>query len=250
MKKIFLVALSLVLAISLAACNGTKKATAYGLVHGHYVGEAVIEVDSKGVVKDIKFEEYFLPYNWAKVATPTDLENIPADVLAVVGSRGTSYYAKYVKVGDKLFTGAVTGASGSQSIVYSATGIDNIENWVKTSANGKWYVEQVKANAFFLATATGAQSTTLTRSDATSNKAMSKSESGYWTVEAPALGWKGNMAKIVEVIVGSKLDVAEAEIVKVGESKFWTVGDVVSGATLSDFKDYYRLAKVAYDLAK
>lgn len=250
MKKIFLVALSLVLALSLAACNSSKKATAYGLVHGHYVGEAVIEVDSKGVVKDIKFEEYYLPYSWAKVAAPADLENMPADVLAVVGKRGTSYYSKFIKIGDKLFTGVVTGTGTAQVINYQATGIDNLENWVKVHANAKWYVEQVKAEAFFLATSAGVKSTTLTRSDATSNKAMTKSASGYWVVEAPALGWTGNMAKIVEVIVGTKLDVADDQIILNATTKFWELGDVVSGATLSDFKDYYNLAKVAYNLAK
>ena len=98
--------LTLVAALTLAACNSEKKATAYGLVHGHYVGEITVEVASDGTVKTVSIEEWFLPYNWAKV-TVTDTANVPADVLKVV-SRSTSYYAKYVKIGDKLFTGAVS----------------------------------------------------------------------------------------------------------------------------------------------
>jgi hypothetical protein len=246
MRKFFLVALTLVAALTLAACNSEKKATAYGLVHGHYVGEITVEVASDGTVKTVSIEEWFLPYNWAKV-TVADPANMPADVLAVVGSRGTSYYAKYVKIGDKLFTGAVSGAEGSQAITFSSRDITNIETWVEDADNAEWYVDQIKDEKFFIAKVDGTENTALVRSDANSNKAMNKSESGYWSGDNYPLGWAGNVEAMVTAFVGTKMEATAEELVKDGT---WKIADVTTTATLTDFADYYLLAQVAYNDAK
>lgn len=246
MRKFFLVALTLVAALTLAACNSEKKATAYGLVHGHYVGEITVEVASDGTVKTVSIEEWFLPYNWAKV-TVTDTANVPADVLAVDGSRAVSYYAKYVKIGDKLFTGAVSGAAKAQVITYSSRDITNIETWVEDHDNAKWYVDQIKDEKFFIAKVDGTENTALVRSDANSNTAMNKSESGYWTVATPALGWAGNVEAMVTAFVGTKMEATAEELVKDGT---WKIADVTTTATVTDFADYYLLAQVAYNDAK
>lgn len=246
MRKFFLVALTLVAALTLAACNGEKKATAYGLVHGHYVGEITVEVASNGTVKTVSIEEWFLPYNWAKV-TVADTANVPADVLAVDGSRAVSYYAKYVKIGDKLFTGAVSGAAKAQVITYSSRDITNIETWVKDHDNAKWYVDQIKDEKFFIAKVDGTENTALVRSDANSNTSMKKSDSGYWTGDNYPLGWAGNVEAMVTAFVGTKMAATEAQLVKDGT---WKIADVTTTATLSDFADYYLLAQAAYNAAK
>lgn len=246
MRKFFLVALMAVAALTLAACDSKKEATAYGLVHGHYVGEVTVTVAEDGTVGSVSIEEYFLPYSWAKVSETT------GDVLAVVGSRGTSNYAKYVKIGDKLFTGSVTGTveEKNQVIVYSAEGIANIETWVENAENAEWYVKQINANKFFLADSEGKEVTNLTRSDATSNKSMKKSESGYWFGENYPLGWAGNVAAMVEAFVGTKLEATVTSEDQDPVTKFWSFGDVETGATLTDFIDYYTLAQAAFNAAK
>lgn len=249
MRKFFLVALMFVAALTLAACDSKKEATAYGLVHGHYVGEVTVALDKDGKVESVVMEEYFLPYSWAKT---TQTEG--ADVLTVVGTARTggftyAYYAKYIKIGDKLFTGSVIGEEGAQSIKYSAEGIADIEEWVKNHDNAKWYVKQVNANKFFIADSAGKEHATLTRGDATSNTSMKKSEAGYWVVDAPRLGWKGNIEAMVSVLVGMDLsNVKPADYAKV--DGVWNIGDVVTAATLTDFADYINLAVAAFNAAK
>lgn len=243
MKKMVSLLFVALLAIVLVACGGKEKeATGYGLVHGHYVGVVNLTVAKDKTVKSATIEEYFLPYNFAKVdAAKKD----HADVLAADYRGNVVYYAKYVKVDDVLFTGAVSGEAPARVVTYSATGINNIEEWVKTEANAKKYVDAVEAKKVFIATSTGEKSTELTTlSTDNSAKSMKKSESGYWTPAQGGLGWKANMEEIVKGIVGTKL---EGEAVKEGDT--WKLGTVVTGATLNDFKDYIAVAKRAYATA-
>ena len=72
---------------------------------------------------------------------------------------------------------------------------------VKNSeANCKWYVEQILAESI-IAKADG------TKADYTvkiMQQTATKSTTGYWVVE-DGLGWSGNMAKIAEALVGTKV---------------------------------------------
>lgn len=243
-KRLFLVFIVVVSAFFFVAC-GDKEVTAsgYGLVHGHYVGEVTVTVKG-GLVTSAKVEEYFLPYNFAKVdATHKDRE----DVLEA-DSRGSAvYYAKYVKVDDILFTGEVTGEEGSRTVVYKATGINNIEEWVKTEANAKKYVEAVKANKVFIADSTGAKHTVLTTVDANAKNSMQKSKSGYWPKpeNGSNLGWAANMAEFVKDITGTKVD-GTVEVTQENGKNVIKINGVKSGATATDYKDYYEVAKRAY----
>jgi len=253
MFKRILTAFVLAVAVfALAACQPAgpteTEGTGYGLVHGHYVGVIVVNVDVDGKVTDLTVEEYFLPYSWAKVSADYAAND---DVFTVVGSRGTSYYAKYIKIGDKLFTGEVVGAAAPQGINYKATGIANIETWLENEANSKWYVEQVEANAFSIVTATGATHPTYVKSvaDASTNVSMKKSLAGYWVVEAPRLGWAGNVAAFKADLIGKDLTVPftwSRDAAAAAGSQFWTINGVVSGATWSDYPDYLDLAIRAY----
>jgi hypothetical protein len=244
MKKVAIVLAGLA-GITLASCGPqvTQAGIGYGLTHDHYVGVVeLVTVNDK--ITEISFEEYFLPYNWAKVSE-TDATTYADDTLTAVGSRGTSYYAKYIQIGDKLLTGTVVGASGSQKVEYAATGIDALEAWVAIEANAQWYVEQVEAEAFYLATAAGIEHPNLVRSDATSNVAMNKSGSGYWSGTNYPLGWAGNMEALEDLLVGTTLNLDPTEF-EINEEGFWASGNLVTGATLSDFADYIAVALRAY----
>jgi hypothetical protein len=258
MKKLFAMFFIMLLALGLVACTEEQEPSyqygygvSYGLVHGHYVGVAKVVVDKDDKVVNVQFDEYYLPYNFAQVVV-ADVENVPADVLPVVGARGTSYYAKFVSINGTLFTGAVSGDAGSQSITYSATGIADIEEWVKTETNAKAYVDGVEAGTVFIANANGTKSS-YAQANANAKLGWTKSSTHYWTSRVVTgalvyypLGWGGNMQAIAEALVGTTMNATEAQLVF---STTWSIGDITTGATLSDFVDYYLLAQVAYNNA-
>lgn len=232
-----------------SVANLIEVGTGYGLAHDHYVGMAIVET-LNGVVTDITLDEYYLPYNWGKVAL-TDFQAYPDDVISVVGSRSTSYYSKYVMIGDKLFT-ATSVVSGTASIVnYEATGIPNLDAWIATEANAIWYVEQVEDEAFFLATSTGIEHPNLVRTDALSNSGMTKSTTAYWVQSVTVIrGWTGNMQAIIDAFIGTRLDFTitstDKTVATDTEPSYWIVDGETTGATLTDFLDYYALLQRAY----
>jgi hypothetical protein len=232
-----------------SVANLIEMGTGYGLTHDHYVGMAIVET-LNGVVTDITLDEYYLPYNWGKVAL-TDFQAYPDDVISVVGSRSTSYYSKYVMIGDKLFT-ATSVVSGTASIVnYEATGIPNLDAWIATEANAIWYVEQVEDEAFFLATSTGIEHANLVRTDALSNSGMTKSTTAYWVQSVTVIrGWTGNMQAIIDAFIGTRLDFTitstDKTVATDTEPSYWIVDGETTGATLTDFLDYYALLQRAY----
>lgn len=229
------------------AVTTATTATSYGLVHGHYVGVAHVTKDG-GLVTAVELEEYYLPYNWAKVnAALAEDENVVKVVATSRGNVVTTYYAKYLTVGEHLFTIEVSGEEGAQTYVYSAPGIADIETWVQTEANAKYYVEQVILGNVYSATATGARAN-FQIIDSSASKGWTKSTTGYWTVDAPRLGWSGNVAATIEAVIGTNMP--DATLTRASEAaageQFWSIGDVVTGATWSDFPDYYNLIRAAF----
>lgn len=269
MKKLIAFFFVALLALGLVACKEEAEphyeygyGISYGLVHGHYVGVAEIVVDKDDKVVSAKFDEYYLPYNTAQVTLTDDQKAaLPADVVQVVTTRTsggvrtvtTSYYSKYVSVAGVIYTATVTGdvptlenTAPSQVIVWGATGIANIETWVETEANAKAYVDAVKAGTVFNCNATGVKST-YPLANASAKLGPTKSATGYWTNPASyPLGWGGNMKAIVDAIIGTTMNATEEQLVKDGT---WKIGDITTGATLSDFADYYLLAQQAYNNA-
>ena len=249
MKKLSV--LAGVLAVTfLASCgptSETKTGIGYGLVHVHYVGVAELTTVD-GVVTEALFEEYFLPYSWAKVtATEGSDDTVAVKSTSRTGAQVTTIYAQRVKIGDKIFTIEVTGADWAQTFKYTSTGIADIDAWVADEDNAQWYVEQIDADAYGFANASGAMITSFELADASAKVSMTKSDSGYWTVASPGLGWSGNMDKIIELLVGSTMDFDPADFTKATVAPLvWGNGDITTGATLTDFKDYLSLALRAY----
>ena len=253
MKKLVAFFFVALLALGLVACKDAEPeyeygyGISYGLVHGHYVGVAEVVTDKDDKVVTAKFDEYYLPYNLGQVAlTEEQITTLPADVVSVTTSRGTSYYAKNMSVAGTIFTIEVSGTAPAQSFVYKAAGIDNIENWVKTEANALAYVNALKDGQVFASSSTGTK-LAYPLGNASAKIGIAKSATGYWRNPASyPLGWGGNMYKIVNALIGTTMDATEEQLVKDGS---WKIGDVVTGATLSDFTDYYLLAQVAYQHA-
>ena len=240
-----------VLAVTfLASCvptTETKTGVGYGLVHVHYVGVSELTTVD-GVVTEASFEEYFLPYSWAKVtATEGTADTVAVKSTSRTGAQVTTIFAQRVKIGDKTFTIEVTGAEWAQTFKYTSTDIADIDSWVADEDNAQWYVQQIEANAYGFVNASGTQITTFELADASAKVSMRKSESGYWTVASPGLGWSGNMDAIVDLLVGSKMDFDPADFTKATAAPLvWGNGVVTTGATVTDFKDYLSLALRAF----
>ena len=240
-----------VLAVTfLASCGPTvetKTGVGYGLVHVHYVGVAELTTVD-GVVTEASFEEYFLPYSWAKVtATEGTADTVAVKSTSRTGAQVTTIFAQRVKIGDKTFTIEVTGAEWAQTFKYTSTDIADIDSWVADEDNAQWYVQQIEANAYGFVNASGTPITTFELADASAKVSMRKSESGYWTVASPGLGWSGNMDAIVDLLVGSKMDFDPADFTKGTDAPLvWRNGDITTGATVTDFKDYLSLALRAF----
>ncbi|MCK9471004.1 MAG: hypothetical protein M0Q88_04550 [Bacilli bacterium] len=254
-KRFYTLFIFIFFAFVLTAC-GTKdtEATgvAYGMTYNDYLTAATVEVKGE-VVTSAALDEYYLPNTWAKVKVlETDA---PADVLV----SGSSWYGKFIKIGDKNFTaslredpleiGGVT--YNNQVVKYSAEGVDDLFTWLRASEeNRKWYVEQLDNNNAWVAKDDFSKSTYETAGQVDSNGKLgfSKGKTNYWKGDNFPLGWSGNMSELVKVVAGTKMDASMDQITQNDEKK-WVVNGVVSGATYVSFKEYYSVLKTAYDKA-
>src|SRR5690606_21002618 len=116
--------------------------------------------------------------------------------------------------------------------------------------NRKWYVEELEAGNAYVADAGFNKSERETAGSLTTEGKLGfkKTTTNYWHGESFPLGWQGNMDEIVKVIKGTKMNATMDTITKNDDNK-WVVGEIVSGATLVDFKDYYSIAQTAYNKA-
>ncbi len=252
MKKVLLFVSILLLSIGLIACTNVDQGNktygygiSYRMVHSHYVGVAEVVVDQNDNVVSVKFDEYFLPYSFAQI-TVSDPLNLPNDVLAVAGSRGTTYYAKYVSVNATIFVGEVLGEAGSQSIKYSTSGVDDIDTWALNEENAKIYVDSVKSGKVFIANADGSESD-YEKSNTNAKLGWTKSSTGYWSNPASyPLGWGGNIKAITDAFIGTKITADESLLTY---DNSWSVDGLVTGATIADFSDYYTVIQQAYNNA-
>ncbi len=249
MKKLLVLFLVAVSVLGLAACGPTKEfgyGIAYARVHGgHYVGVAEVVVDKDNKVVKVDFEEYYLPYNAAQVGTvgnnPELVENADVLVAGDPETAATKLYAKYFKVKSLLFSASYV----NNEIKYTANGIE-INDWVDSEENAIAYVDAIENGEVFIATSAGAKHGTLVPSGV-AFYGFAKSATGYWPVSATRLlGWGGNMRAMELALIGTDFS---GEASRGETDTYWSIGDAVTGATLTDFPDYYNLAKAAYDKA-
>ena len=259
-KKITAFIVVFIFVLVLAACgkapanNAVKTGVAYGITHKDYVGVVTVQVKGEEVT-NVSVEEYFLPNTWAKIQK-LEIDEVPADVVV----DGASWYGKHLVIGDKHFTGelrseplVIDGVTyAKQSIKYSAEGVNDLYTWLRTSEeNRKWYVEAIENGDVFVADADFEASEYVTASALNDDGVLgfTKSTTGYWKGNENQLGWSGNMNENNKALTGTKMDVSLDNIEK-NENNYWVIGDIVSGATLIDFKDYYTIAQAAYNKAE
>ncbi|TVP85065.1 MAG: hypothetical protein EA375_05145 [Acholeplasmataceae bacterium] len=268
MKKWFALFFIAFFAFVLVGCNGAEECevceecpvceeqnfgfgVGYGLVHGHYVGYVEITIDADLNVVAVRFDEYYLPYLSGQVAVD-DPEDLPDFVVPVVrtvrGNVVTNYFAEYIQVGSLLFELEVTGEAPTQNFVYKTDTIADIDAWVEDEANAKYYVDAIYAGEVFFADDEG-NPLDYAFANINVSRGWTKSATGYWTNPAIWLGWGGNMYAMAQAIIGTDMSTPLGDIEQNVDTNLWHVGDIVTGATLVDFIDYWQVALRAYNNA-
>jgi hypothetical protein len=259
MKKILFALLIVTIIAATAFCEGKREepattgayapnqtATAYIYIHGGYVGKAVVKTDSNGDIT-VSLDEAFLPHTLAGV----DIEAAEwdEDNTVLFDSHGDAYAAKYIEYNDKVYVGISAGKSLSYveaDETGAAVGNTDLEKTIlRSQANMAAFYALVPAGKFKIFTEFGGTGTAVTT---TSNGGVTKKDSpGYW---AFGQTWIGNITAIEEFIAenGVQFDLAKAARAKEENAdglKLWSVVDTVTGATNSDFKEYFGLAQYA-----
>lgn len=223
--------------------------TAYAYTHGGYVGMAKVMTDDNGDLS-VMLDETFLPHTLAivDIEAPEWTENNTTQYL----SRGSvGYVAKYVEYNGTVYVGVETGATFSYVEADEAgmpTGGTDLEKAIlRNQGTMATYTALAKAGQFKVFTEFGGTPVAITT---TSYGAVNKKDApGYWGGDR-ATTWMSNMKAIEDFIAENGLQFNEADMVRAAEEnaeglKVWSVADAVSGATNSDFKDYFGMAQHA-----
>lgn len=215
-----------------------SQSFAYGLVHGKgYVGQAGIMRTLQGKVIDASLEEACLP---TYIAAEAAIEDVTTTDTAYPshGSEVTKHFYTTVKFGGNTFTYSTT----EHDYVMEGT---TLKAWLEDEANAMVYFLSVYNDQVAIVNAEGEDDFTVM----TSAK-LFKSQNGYWsTPSGSQLGWKTNVEKTVEYVINNGF--AQEEFTADNKLSSGVIVDdngISTGATWTDFNDYYQLLKKAYEV--
>jgi len=276
-NRLFTMPLIAIMMVGIFAACGTKKingeATAFGIVHAHSVGKAVVVVDNS-LIKSVVFDEMELPYSWAAVTrTNVGTDEKPSYTFKIQGvdiaeadfaNQGNAFFAKKIKIGDEVLT--LKGANPVRG-VYSNANIDGtygIETWARLNNNAKWYWEQMVAGRYEVLKEDGSAYnidwTRVTPVANTKGDRWQKTRNAYganWggldADNTAGRGWNDNMATMAAYLTGrdpNNLSVQKKGTSKAGNGKDAWEFDSTTGATLTDISEYFELANLAFNKVK
>jgi len=271
MPVIVIMALGIFVACSPKSISG--EATAYGVVHVHYVGKVDVEVEN-GLIKSVVFDEMEMPYSWAAVTrTNEGTPEAPSYVYKINGvdiaeadfaNQGNAFFARKIKIGNEVLT--LKGNTPTRG-VYSNTSIDGnygLETWVRFENNAKWYWEQMVAGNYEVLKEDGSAYvidwTRTTPVVNTKGNRWQKTKNGYnpaWTgldaEKTPGRGWSDNMNAMATYLTGkdpNKIGIQKMGATKAGNGKDTWEFDSSTGATLVDISEYFEVAVHAFNKVK
>lgn len=213
-----------------------SQSFAYGLVHGKgYVGEATIVRTQQGVIVAAGLEEACLPtYITAEAAIEGATTE---DEVTSHGSTSTKYFYTTVEFGGNTFTYSTT----EHDYVMDGT---TLKAWLEEEANAMVYFWSVKNNQVAVVKGEEKEKDFTIMTAAT----LLKSQNGYWsTPSGTQLGWKTNVEKTVEYVMNNGFVQDEFTTDNKVGNVFVDENGVSTGATWTDFNDYYQLLKKAYE---
>ncbi|MFW6291223.1 MAG: hypothetical protein ACOC7V_02770 [Spirochaetota bacterium] len=218
-----------------------QSVEAYAYVHGGYVGQVVATTDDEGEFS-VTIDEAFLPHTLAIVDIEADEWNEDNTVFYV--QRGNEVrVAKWISYAGTNYTGVTVGSalayvesdedgnpSGSTILEKSILrNEESIASWWDSIADG----------AFQVYTEFGGSGSAVTT---TSYGSLYKRGSEYWADRG--LTWQGNMEAIEEAAEEYGIAYALDEMARNNDNE-WELADATTGATASDFKDYFSLVQLA-----
>ena len=223
-----------------------QSTTAYSYIHGGYVGKAEVKTNGNGNIS-VSFDEAFLPHVLASVDIEAAEWN--EDNTILFDSHGDVYAAKYIEYNGKVYIGIST-VKGISYVATDETGAaagntDLEKIIIRDQASMATFYTVVPAGMFRIFTEFGGTAIPVTT---TSNGGPTKKTSpGYW---AFGQTWIGNITAIEDFIAenGVQFNLSKASKAKEENAeglKLWSVADTVTGATNSDFKEYFGLAQYA-----
>jgi len=230
-----------------------QSVEAYRFTHAAYVGKVTIVV-TDGVV-DVEINEAFLPHTLAAVmvstlAVPTVWNETNTITI------GTSSYAQYILYNGTVFKALKTDAGVLVYSVVDETGAlktgrfdnKNLEmSIINDDASMKAYYDALNAGEFKLL-----KSFDDTTPIAITENQFKDGNPNYWQPNATSLGWQRNI-DLIEAFLeeyGAAFDTLTFTKVLTTlnevEDNYWQIGDIQTGATNSDFQDYFQLAQTAF----
>jgi hypothetical protein len=252
MRTLLSALIAVVALVALVGCGGgdqaaaptgyapNQTAEAYSYVHGGYVGQAVASTDGEGNLS-VTIDEAFLPHTLAVVDTEQDQWN--EDNTVTYESHGSYNAAKYVSYQGTTYVGT---SFGSSAVWVAAdengnpAGNQSLEmQIVRNERRMAAYFDAIQDGAFQVMTEFGGEPQEVTT---TNYGSLTKRGSSYWADTGKT--WEGNMELIQEALVEHGLSYTLGEMSK-GDDNTWEVADATTGATASDFPDYYALGQLA-----
>lgn len=226
---------------------------AYGFTHSGYVGQVTIVV-TDGVL-DVEINEAFLPHSLTTVTLSTTelpTEWNETNTLTI----GTKSYALHIMYNGGIYKALATDA---ELLVYSEvdelgvlkTGRRDVKNLemdiIKNDATMQAYYTALADGEFKLL-----KSFDDTTPVAVTEGQFKEGNPDYWQAFGDKLGWQANIDALESFLEenGAAFDTLEFTLVPVTvndvEDNYWQVVDTITGATNSDFQDYFQLAQAAF----
>jgi hypothetical protein len=218
-----------------------QTAEAYAYTHGGYVGQAIASTNADGEL-EVTLDEAFLPHSLAIVDIEAD-EWTDANTATYVIRGNTVHVARYISYDGTNYTGTTVGSA----LVYvasdddgNATGNTVLEKMIlRNEANMAAWYDNIADGGFAIFTEFGGEAMPVTT---TRYGSLTKRNSSYWD---RGLGWSGNIEAIEDAAEEHGVSFTLDDMVRDSESNEWSLADATTGATASDFKDYFSLIQLA-----
>ena len=217
-----------------------QSVEAYAYVHGGYVGQVVATTDDEGEF-GVTIDEAFLPHTLAIVDMEADEWNEDNTVFYV--QRGDEVrVAKWISYAGTNYTGVTVGTA----LAYvesdedgNPSGASILEKSILRNEEtmAAWW-DSIDEGAFQVYTEFGGSGSAVTT---TSYGSLYKRGSEYWNF---GIGWQGNMDAIAEAAEEYGVSFTLDDMVRNNNNE-WELADATTGATASDFKDYFSLVQLA-----
>ena len=181
------------------------------------------------------------------------VETITASKSDWSGNKVDVKFAKFVKVGDIVLTGAVRDTAKHGEIVIYSNAEMNIADFFEyvsaSQENMQWYYNQAKTgNISIVKDAAGtAFDTAVVLGSVQGAGSLFKADinSTYWPKNTRyKIGYKENIADIEKALIG--MDLTDKPAASRNDSKEFLIGTVNTGATITAAEEYYDLAFAAF----